>query len=95
VDAVAVELGDEAVVMPGGVDHRGGADRERDSRVRPRAREAAVVEEGKEGDLEVGAGDGAAEAVGVADDPPQVRGPRPFRMARDQSGEGGGASEAV
>jgi len=54
-----------------------------------------VVEEGKEGDLEVGAGDGAAEAVGVADDPPQVRGPRPFRMARDQSGEGGGASEAV
>jgi len=84
-----------AVLVPGGVDHRGGAVCERDSRVRARAREAVGVEEGAKRDLEVGAGDGAADLGGIAEDPAQVRGPRRFRVARDQGGEGGGASEAV
>jgi hypothetical protein len=48
VDGVAVELGDEAVVGPGGVDAWCGAVCERDARVRARAREAVGVEEGEE-----------------------------------------------
>jgi len=64
--------------MPGGVDVRFVAAGERDRGVRPRARKAVGVEEGEERDLEVGAGDSAADLGDVAEDPAQVRGPRPL-----------------
>jgi len=53
VDAVAVELGDEAVVVPGRVDHGPAAVGALDRRVRARTRETVGVEEGEERDLEV------------------------------------------
>ena len=92
VDAVAVELDDQAMVRPGGVDS--GLARDRDGHVRQRARELMVGREGEEGDLEVALRDRTRDLVSALQDPDQCRRPATAGVPRDEVADRGGTREA-
>jgi hypothetical protein len=88
VDGVAVELGHESVVGPGGVDAWFVAVCELDPMVRSRPGKAVGGEEGEERDFELGTGDGAADValpprIGLSVAIPRRPGCRATRAARE------------
>jgi hypothetical protein len=89
VGLAAVELGDQALLGPQGVDGV-----RADRLVDLGSFDVVGVEEGEERDLELGLGAGAAEVVAVQDRP-QCRCPSALGVACEQGVDGEGACEAA